>query len=431
MVSSLPRAVVGRPRRSLLAGTLAVLFTASILAYLAADQQPLVDTDPAFYQHVGWYVTRGGVPYVDVWDINPPLTFGVAAVLSAVAGGNLPLQHALGVLASVAAIAAGVGLTASLAADLTGDDAAAAAAGLVLLVPPEVYGLAPYGLRSQYFALASGVLALLLARRDRPLAAGASAAVAAGFWQPGGGIALLVVGMAAHRGGRAWALRAVGGGLAVAGLVVLPFVAVGAFVPMVAQTVLGPFYGQEPYTLASRTYALVRVLGYGAVLVPVALGGWALAAVDADDRWWIPAGGIVYGLQVALVNMNGSLDAILFLVFVALGVGIVVAALPAERRTLAVAAVVLLVLAGPAWHLAPGAPLRDAVETRYERADPDANPALDGAESSVPEMQTVYWEKREPDTCHYRLSHTELRWIAETDARLDDRRCGRWPGWPG
>lgn len=437
----------------LVAGSLAVLFGGSLVAYLVVDSPavafeprvslfalpggvvvvdpPSVATDPAFYQHVGWYVTRGGVPYVDVWDVNPPLTFAVAAVLSLVAGGNLPLQHTLGVLLTFATVGAAVVLTAWLAYDLTGENAAAVAAAFVLLVPAEVYGLVPYGLRSQYFALLFGVLALVLVRRDRAFLAGASAAAAAGFWQPGGGIALLAVGVAAHRGGHAAALRAVGGGLVVAGLVVLPFLAVGAFVPMVAQTVLAPFYGQEPYTLLGRTYSLVLAMGYGTVLLPVAGAGWAAAALEPGERWWVPAGAALFGLQVYLVNFNGSMDALLFLVFVALGVALVVAALPSGRRRWAVAATFLLVLAGPVWHLAPAAPPRESVQTWYEGADPDANPALEGAESSVPEMQTIYWKKLEPRTCHYRLSHTELRWIEKTGASLDERRCGRWAGWPG
>lgn len=389
---------------------------------------PTVTTDPAFYQHVGWYVTRGAVPYVDIWSINPPLTFVVAAFLSVVAGGNPSLQHALGVLVTFAAVAGAVLLTGRLAADITGNHAAAIAAGLVLLAPAEVYGLPPYGLRSQFFALPFGVLALVLAQRSRPVASGASAAVAAGFWQPGGVIALLVVGIAAQRHGWAGAARATAGGLAVAVAVVLPFLAVGAAGPMIAQTVLAPLLGQEPYTLLSRTYRLVLAMGYATVLLPAAVAGWSLSALKASDRWWIPVGGLGYGLQVYFVNFNGSLDAVLLLVFVALGVAVVVAALPTGRRRWVLAAVVLLVATGPIWHLAPTVPPRETVESRYERADPDANPALVAAEWYPPDLRVTYWQQRRPASCHVRLSHTELRWIAMTSAEFHDRRCGVWPG---
>lgn len=43
---------------------------------------PATATDPAFFQHTEWYILNGGVPYVDVWDVNPPLVFGLTAVLA-------------------------------------------------------------------------------------------------------------------------------------------------------------------------------------------------------------------------------------------------------------------------------------------------------------------------------------------------------------
>lgn len=401
---------------------LAVLFGGSLLAYTIADA-PLAAIDPAFYQHVGWYVTQGAVPYVDVWDINPPLTFGVAAALAVVAGGNLLVQHALGVVLTVAVVGGGVGLTGALAADVTGDRWAALAAALVVLVPAETYGLVPFGLRSQYFALLFGVLALVLVRRARPALAGASAAIGAGFWQPGAGVALLVVGMAAQRSGRDHALAAVAGGLAVAAAVVLPFVAVGAFVPMVVQTVGAPLAVQDPYTLLGRTYELALALGYGTLLLPVAVAGWGALVQERTRWWWIPAGGLVYGLQVYLVNFNGALDALLFLPFVALGVAAAVASLPGDRRRWAAAVLVLLVATGPAWNLAAPWP-KESLETQYERVDADHVPSLVEARQSSPSMQTIYWEKRKPESCHYRLSFTELYWIEATDARLGERRCG-------
>ncbi|ELZ04926.1 hypothetical protein C481_03197, partial [Natrialba asiatica DSM 12278] len=42
-------------------------------------------------------------------------------------------------------------------------------------------------------------------------------------------------------------------------------------------------------------------------------------------------------------------------------------------------------------------------------------------------MQTIYWEQLEPDTCHYRLSWNEIRWVAMTDDQLDAQECDGWP----
>lgn len=194
----------------LLAGVSATM-GASVVAYAIADQPP-ASIDSAFYQHVGWYVLQGATPYVDVWDVNPPLTFGVAAVLALLVGGDVLLLHVAGAGLTAFVVVASVLLTGLLAYDLTGDDAAALAAGLVMLAVPEVYGLPPYGIRSQYFALLFGLVGLVLVRRGRPFAAGASVAAAAGFWQPGAGFALLVVGMAARRDGWAGTASNVAGG---------------------------------------------------------------------------------------------------------------------------------------------------------------------------------------------------------------------------
>lgn len=49
---------------------------------------PATATDPAFFQHTGWYILNGGIPYVDVWDVNPPLVFGLTAVLALLSGGD-------------------------------------------------------------------------------------------------------------------------------------------------------------------------------------------------------------------------------------------------------------------------------------------------------------------------------------------------------
>lgn len=42
-------------------------------------------------------------------------------------------------------------------------------------------------------------------------------------------------------------------------------------------------------------------------------------------------------------------------------------------------------------------------------------------------MQTIYWDQLEPETCHYRLSWNEIRWVVMTDDRLDAQKCDGWP----
>lgn len=211
---------------AVLGSIVAVLFAIEFAAYLLTEW-PTIAIDPAFFQHTGWYVLEGGVPYVDVWDVNPPVPFGIAAVLAALSGGNMLVLHGLGATLTTLVAAASVLLVGWIARHVTGDDAAAIAAGLAMLVVPELFLLSPEGVRAQFYALFFGVLALALALRDRPFLAGAAAALSAGSWQSGAVFALLVVGMAYQRNGGKDVLSVVGGGAVVTGAVVLAFAATG------------------------------------------------------------------------------------------------------------------------------------------------------------------------------------------------------------
>ncbi|NUC74340.1 DolP-mannose mannosyltransferase [Haloterrigena sp. SYSU A558-1] len=434
------------PWFAVLGPIVAVLFVVGFGRHLLVDW-PTIATDPAFFQHTGWYVLEGGVPYVDVWDVNPPVPFGIAAALAALSGGNMLVLHGLGATLTTLVAAASVPLVGWIARRVTGDDAAAIAAGLTMLVVPELFLLSPEGVRAQFYALFFGVLALALALRDRPFLAGALAALSAGSWQSGAVFALLVVGMAYQRTGGKDALSAVAGGAVVTGAVVLAFAATGGLVPMVVQTVVAPLTAGSSYTLAERVYTILLVFGYGTVLLPVALYGWARAVVrDFRAQWWVPAGGVLLTVQVLFVDLDGSTDALLWLAFVALGVAVAVdrgfGRRPAttDRRdrdatrtnrtpwaAVAVVAVVgLLVLSGLVWHFGSPAP-QSTLRTMQAEAETDEDLPISPGDADVPSMQTIYWEQAKPETCHYRLSWNEVRWIAITDDRLNRRQCDAWP----
>ncbi|WP_137291079.1 DolP-mannose mannosyltransferase [Natronorubrum halophilum] len=426
-------------------GPIVVLMFVVGFAIYRVEDPPMV-TDPAFFQHTGWYVLQGGVPYVDIWDVNPPVPFGITAALAAVSGGDMFVLHALSVALTVTVAAASVLLVGWVARLLTGEDIAAIAAGLSMFVLPALFILPMQGVRAQFYALFFGVAALALALRDRPFLAGVAAALAAGSWQSGGAFAPLIVGMAYQRAGGRGALSAIAGGGVVTGAVVLVFAAAGALVPMIVQTILAPLVAGSPYTLAERVYSILLVFGYASVLIPVAVYGWADAVVRDRSRWWVPAGGLILGLQVLFVDMDGATDALLWLAFVAFGVAIAVeravswrsmtdrrggdAARTSHRRVaiVAVVAVVgLLVVSGMVWNHSSLSP-QSTLETMQQEAEPEGEELpITPADGDVPSMQTIYWEQLKPETCHYRLSWNEVRWISMTDDRLDARECGAWP----
>ena len=422
----------------------AILYATGFAAYLLTEW-PTIAIDPAFFQHTGWYVLQGGVPYVDIWDVNPPVPFAITTALAAIAGGNMYVLHLLSVILTLLVAAAGVLLVGWVAFLATEEDAAAVAAGLTMLVVPELFVLPLAGVWAQFYALFFGALALALALRDRPFLAGAAAALSAGSWQSGAAFLPLVVGMTYQRTGGTDALRTVAGGGVVIGVVVLVFAAAGALVPMVVQTVIAPLVAGSPYTLAERVFSILLVFGYGSVLLPVAFYGWAhTAACDRRSRWWIPTGGLLLGLQVLVVDLDGSTDAFLWLAFVALGVAVTVdraiawrsvaANRPSDdanrtnryRWTVVVLVAGLIVLSGLAWN-AGSPPPKSTLESMEQEAEPDEDLPISPGDADSPSMRTIYWEQLQPETCHYRLSWVEVRWIAMTDDRLDAERCDGWP----
>lgn len=415
-----------------------VLFVSSFVSYLVF-MWPGTSTDPAFFQHTGWYILNGGTPYVDVWDVNPPLVFWITAVLAVLSGGDMVVLQTLSGALMVAVNAASPLLLGWLAHRITDDDAAAVAAGFVYLLVPAVYIMPPVGTRAQFYALFFGLVSLAFTLRDRPVVAGASAAISAGCWQPGVGFVLLVSGMAAQRSGWRGAVAAITGTGVVAGAVALVFAAAGALVPMGVEVILAPLIGGSPYTLSERFYAILLRFGYGMFVLPVAFYGWGYAVVhDRRTYWWVLAGGLLFGLQVLFVDMDGATDLVLWLAFAAFGVAIAVASVDRSsiriprlltipnRRWAVVGVLGLVVLSGPVWH-ATTPTLQSTLQDREERATPDEELPPIKDEASVPDMKTIYWQKITPETCHYRLSWNEVRWIAATDDRVDATQCGQWP----
>ncbi|WP_178915857.1 DolP-mannose mannosyltransferase [Natronomonas gomsonensis] len=411
-----------------LAITAAVVLVVATVVKFAADPFA-VNRDSALFQHAGWYITQGATPYVDFWDLKPPLIYAVTTVLALLSGGNMAVLHVLSVFVAVIAVWSGVVVVGVLTHRLTDDGFAAVVAGLTMFVVPTVYAFPASGIRPKYFAFCFGAAALLLAVEDRPAASGAAAAVSAGFWQLGGGLAILVVAMSFQRGGWRASGRTVAGGLAVAVVVVGPFVAAGLAIPLFVETVLAPVYGVEGYTIPGRLLAVVVEIGIGGVVfVAVGAYGW-LRGFMADRRryWWIVLGGIGYTGQIFL-EMQGAIELILLFTFLSVGIGIIVAhaELPSQRWRV-VAVVVVLALAGGYWAAAPVTPLKDDLEETQSELDGPKYETLPPIPEGAPSMQTIYWEKQQPEMCHYRFGEKQRAFEARMGGDLTKSQCGQWP----
>ncbi|WP_335998614.1 DolP-mannose mannosyltransferase [Halorientalis halophila] len=408
-------------------GAIALVLVGTLIQ--AVDNPWHVSSDSALFQHGGWYITQGATPYVDFWDLKPPLIYAVTTVLAVLSGGNMAVLHVLSVLAAIGAIAAGVTAVGVLNYRLTGDGLASVAAGWSVFAVTTLFTYPYAGIRPKYMTFCVGMVALLLAYDERWLASGAAAAVAAGFWHLGAPLAALVLAMSYYDGRRAGLLRAVGGAALVTALVLLPFVLTDNLVPLFVEVVLTPLYGAGEYPLASRLIEPIYEVGWGVLLFPIGMYGWFRAADgDWSRYWWVAVGGITYQV-LFFVEMAGAIDAALAIPFAGLGVGALIADTPTpSRRTLLLGLVVLLVAGSYYWN-ADGTvtPIRDRIGEQQESwGEIDYGP-LAAEPPGVPDMQTIYWEQLKPDTCHYRLDNKQRAFVFQTGGTLLEPTCGEWP----
>lgn len=410
-----------------LLGSATLLLTLSTI-YQFSQHPFYVHKDSALFQHAGWYIGQGAELYVDIWDLKPPLIYAVTTVLAFLSFGNMELLHVLSVVVTVATVIAGVTLVGVITHRLTNDGFASVVAGLTIFVVPSTFMFPYAGIRPKYFAFLCGTTALLMVIDDRPFASGVAAALAAGFWQLGGLVAFLVVGMGFQRGGRRAMGRTIAGGVLVATLTVLPFVLTGNAIPLFVEVVLAPIYGVIRYTIPGRLLRAVIELGYGVLVIPFGIYGWARgASADYARYWWVSVGGGIYLLQVFL-EFQGAIEMILLLVFLALGVGLLVArASEPSRQSLLAVCIVLLVVTSLYWNQASVTPVRDAIEEEYEDWDTSNYESLPEDPEGWPSMQTIYWEKMQPEYCHYRLGHKQKFFEQETGGTLVKKTCGQWP----
>lgn len=139
-----------------------VIQTAATVRALLRPRPLALDIDAALFQHAGWYITQGAIPYVHIWDPTPPLSFLVPALLSLLTRGEPLALHVLSmILTSMVAVTIAL-LIALLTLELTGIRYAAVIAGYVMFTNyPDLFsGLV-------FVALAVGIFAAQATPRVR------------------------------------------------------------------------------------------------------------------------------------------------------------------------------------------------------------------------------------------------------------------------
>lgn len=443
MFQEIRKRVLERPAVSL-AVVSAVVHLISLIRHFGAPGGIRAGPDALFLEHAGWYVTQGGVPYVEIWDVKPPLSIETTAVLSLLTGGNMLALH---VLATVLTVVLGVGITLlvfRLVADVTDDEFAGLVAGLFILAYPGFHYFAGQGFSSKFFALFFGLLAVHLAQRGRTAVAAAVATLSPAYWQFGLVFPAIVLGYAALDRSPRTVGRSVGAMGTVTVVVLGPIVLWDALVPMVGQVIFTGFVVPESNSVFQRLARGFLFFGYLPPLVLLGTYGLARAGIDdPESLWWALVGTGWFAVQSLFLDFDAYPDLIGTVVFVGVGVGFLYDRLRKTNRRVVFASVAVLVVVSAVFLGTFGVftrplgqeqnddvVLRQALITVGEKltgrsvTTPPARGAKTRANFSLPTMEEIYWQKLKLDTCHYRLSNTEKLWIEATNTSYMAETCG-------
>lgn len=237
------------------------------------------------------------------------------------------------------------------------------------------------------------------------------AGVATLTYLPGAIIALVVVGRAWSTDGCRVAGKTIGVGLGTGVVLLIPIAAIGGLPAMFTQIIIAPIVASTTRTIGFQLQIMVAAMGFGVVGIVVGGLGW-ITAVASREHLWLTVGALGMLGRGLLLDLEAATDLLGLMLFVALGVGFLIASIPESRQLyLGGGIAILIIAAGVSSLLIP-----------YPQVSAD-NHVFDRSETDVPPMETIYWEKIEPDRCHYRLSTKEQLWIQLTDASLSERHC--------
>lgn len=205
-----------------------------------------------------------------------------------------------------------------------------------------------------------------------------------------------------------------------AGVILAPVVYWGAVGAMPAETVIIPLVTPESHTLIPRVSLAARSLGPAVVAMAVGGGAVVLAARRPyRARWWWVIGGTVwFGLVAYFVDYDSPTDAFPALVFVALGLAFLTTTLPRARPI----ALTGVIIAAGVTVVSLGGVLGDPGGLSATRPLGSLAPIPIPGDGVTPPVRELFWERRVLESCHYRVSVLERRWLEHAGY---SERCGR------
>jgi hypothetical protein len=385
---------------------------------VTAEVLPLVNIDAATYQHAGWLITQGAIPYIDVWEIKPPLAWYTPALLALLSGSDMLLLHLLNVVVTCGVMLGVVYLVGALAFDMTDSQEAGLVAGLVMLALPGFPYLATLGFRPKYFMLLFGLISVLLQRKGQPFWSGVSAAAATGYVLQGAVFPALILFLAIRDRHADAALKSLAGMALLTIAALIPILIWGAALPMLIEVVIAPLMSTEPQSLVARLAKFVQHTKYALPLTAFGLFGLLRFGLGGrGDRLWVAIGGLAYAAQVMFLDFDSFPDLFGLHCFVSLGAGLLVAGGSVLTRRLVLAIVAPILVTSTIW--------LGGLGVLFEEASPPAQEPTESVDArmGLPNMAYIYWNKMLPESCHFRLGTIEKQWLQTTGHPLEERRC--------
>jgi hypothetical protein len=377
---------------------------------------PLPHTDTIILEYVGWYASKGGTIYTDIWEIKPPLAFLPSYLFGLLTGSNIYAHHLLGIAFTALTFATAAALTARIVGSVTDAPVAGLASAVVLFANPTLFLFPWMGYKAKFLAFALGLAAVERALAERWRWSGALGGLAVGVWQ----LAILfpvLSAVYAVRDPSVDAVRAQVVGWIAAGGVLLGTVLLYADpAGFVAEALLGPVVLQsERGAFDPDVYFRYFAGNPGRWLTVLGVAGLLLAAIDRTDtdRWPLALGGALAG-GLLLIDSDGLSDTIYPLVFTAIGIGVLVSYLP--RRSQVASVLVLALMLSTAF--APMGFFRhDPVELRPSDGMPPSPDA---------ERESLYWNATMVESCRFFAGQTQRSILAyyPEDTALTSVPCG-------
>lgn len=414
-------------------GILALFHLMILLGVLIQPGRPPLRPDSAIFQYAGWYMTHGATLYTEIWEVKPPLAYEIPALLALLSGGSVLVHHLLNVTVTIiAAVASGL-LVGLLIKGVTDDRGAAFVSAISVLLLPGYFYLPAYGFKAKFFVAFFALLSIYSAREEYPALSGAFAAACIGFYQAAVIIPAIAVGLSYQHQRLRGVTRTIAGGAIVTGVMIAPIVGAGAVEAMIVEAVLIPFIIDSGRI--EVIHALIRGgLDFGIAAPAVLFGGIGLFIsvyrYDWRETWWVIAAASWFAFVVFFLDYDNYPDLIPGLVILAIGIGISYDWIDSTRYRFLITGFIcmcvtanlfLVLLVGGVAGEYPIKSARSLDELEYTTQE-----TYKGEKFRVerPDIRYIYWKQIESETCHVRLSRTELRWLQLTEKPLIDRECG-------